>query len=152
VDKEGIFFSSLLVMLIFEVGYYLMNLKTVWSLGVSAITSFLLIGLTVGIVAGISALTVGLSDVSIRIAFIASTIITLFFRFEIPISWLGIVGDAIKFNLGIDSLPLGIGLLYPNITSIFITANTDILSIFGLMIVSIVMLITVVSGVLIAVG
>lgn len=151
-DKEGIFFSSLTVMLIFEVGYYLMNLSTVWTLGVGAITSFLIIGLTVGIVAGLTIFGSGLSDTSIRVAFIASTIITLFVRFEIPIGWFGVIGDAIKGALGFDSIPLGIGLLYPNITSIFITANTDILSIFGLMIVSIVMLITVVSGVLIAVG
>jgi hypothetical protein len=151
-DREGIFFRSLIVMIIFEIGYYLVNINAIWMLGLGAITSLILIGLIVGIVAGISALTVGLSDTSVRIAFIASTIISLFMQVEIPLSWFGTIGDAVKPFTGGDVLPLGIGLLYPNITSVFITANTDILSIFGLIIVSVIMLITVVSGILIAVG
>jgi hypothetical protein len=151
-DKETVFFSSLVIMLIFEIGYYMMNLTTVWMLGVGVITTILTIGLTVGIVAGISALTVGMNDTSVRIAFMASTIIGVLFRFEIPLSWFGIVGDTIKFFFGFDTIPMGIGLLYPNLTSIFIVTGNDILSIFGLMIVSSLMLITIVSGLMIAAG
>jgi hypothetical protein len=154
-DKETVFFSSLTTLIIFEVGYYLMNLSNpdvVWSLGIGAVSSMLLIALTVGIVAGIGILGSGLNDTAVKVALIASSLISLLVQVKIELSWFGAVGDTIKFFFGIDTIPLGIGLLYPNVTNIFITANNDLLSIFGLIIVSSLMLITIVSGLMIAAG
>lgn len=151
-DKESIFFSCLTIMIIFEVGYYFVNPTAIWNLGISAITSIITVALIVGIILGVSAFTFSLSDTTIGLVVILSSLLTLMVQIDIPLSYFGILGSTLGTFLGLDSIPVGIGLLYPNITSIFITANTDIMSIIGLILVSIIMLITVVSAILIARG
>ena len=140
-EKESIFFSCLTIMIIFEVGYYLLNPTQIWSLGVGAITAIISTGVITASVIGLTALTIGLAEESIRIIFFASTILTLLFRIDIVIN-LG----------GLNSIPLGIGLLHPNLTSIFILDTITPLSMFGLMIVSVIMLFTVITGLMIAGG
>jgi hypothetical protein len=152
-NKEPLFFSCLSIMIIFQIGYYLMDIQTrIFTLTVGIITSAMITVLVIGIVAGVNGLSFGLADKSVGFAAIMAMIASLFIRIDIPLSYFGIVGDGIKFVFGLDSIPIGIGMLYPNMTSIFITSDNNILSIFGLIIITVVTLITVVTGLMIADG
>jgi len=138
-DKEGIFFSCLTILIVFEVGYYLINPESLWLLGVGGLLSMIVVGVTTGIVAGASVLSTGLSDTSVRIVFFTTSVLTLLFRIDIPI------------NAEV-TIPLGIGLFYPTLTDIFLVTPTGSLSLIGFVLISILMLFTVISGLMIAQG
>jgi len=150
-DKEGIFFSCLTILVIFEVGYYLLNPNQVWQLGIGVITSVLIVGIGVGVISGVQALSFGLSDTSTRIVFFGASILMLLVRVEIPL-YLSGLGSLFGLIFKTDSIPLGVGLFYPNLTTIFITDPLTPIGLFGLIMVSCIMLFMIVSGLMIAEG
>ncbi len=159
-NKESLFLSSIIILVVFEVGYYLINPSTLWNLGVGTITSVVVVGLSIGLVAGLNLAASGENIFGTRLAFIASTLFCILFQFDIPVTTSGGVGlsifsgilSAINLTHSTPTIPIGIGLLYPNLTNIFITSDGGVLGMFGLIIVSIIIFITVISGVMIAAG
>jgi hypothetical protein len=169
VGKEGVFFGCLSILIVFEVGYYLLNPTTLWALGLGAISSIVVVGVSTGLIVGFNFASSGENGFGSRLAFIASTLFCILFRFDIPVHTEG----GIHFNPSIlsgllsglelllnylfgshstSSIPIGIGLLYPNMSNIFINGLTDPISMFGLIIMSIIVFITVISGLMIAAG
>jgi hypothetical protein len=140
VGKEGVFFGCLSILIVFEVGYYLLNPATTWGLGLAAITSIVVVGITTGLLAGINVAASGEIGFGARLAFIVATLFCILFQFDIPT------------GAGAPTIPIGIGLLYPNMSNIFITGLNDPISMFGLIIMSIIVFITVISGLMIAAG
>lgn len=101
----GIFLSIVMILSIFNIGYYIMYPDTIFSLGISAITSFIGIGIIVGVLSGFSAFSVSLSDASQRLILIVLTLVNLLFQIIIPLSE--------DFNI-----PIGLGLL-SNLFNVF---------------------------------
>lgn len=164
-DKESIFFSCLIIFIVFEVGYYLINPSSTWMLGVGAITGIVVIGIATGLLAGINIASSGEIGFGARLAFISATLFTLLFRFDIPTSTISgtstiFFGSLIPSYPGSNSIiastvniPVGIGLLYPNMYNIFVIPNdTNPAGMFGMIIMSVIILLMVVSGLLIAAG
>ncbi len=157
--KESVFFSSIVIMIIFEVGYYFIYPETAFALGLGALTSIVIVGVTTGLVAGLNIVSSGENTFGTRVAFVASTLICIFFRLEIPISSfnegniLAQVGMLHPIdNIATPYIPLGIGLLHPNLTSVFLVENMGLLGIFGMLIVTIIVFLTIVSGLMIMAG
>ena len=101
----GIFLSIIMVLTIFNIGYYVMYPDTIFSLGISLVTSFIGIGIVVGVLSGFSAFSVSLSDTSQRLILIILTLVNLLFQITIPLSE--------DFNI-----PVGLGLL-SNLFTVF---------------------------------
>lgn len=101
----GIFLSIVMILSIFNIGYYIMYPDTIFSLGISAITSFIGIGIIVAVLSGFSAFSVSLSDASQRLILIVLTLVNLLFQITIPLSE--------DFNI-----PIGLGLL-SNLFNVF---------------------------------
>lgn len=164
-NKESIFFSCLIIFIVFEVGYYLMNPTSIWTLGVGAITGIVVIGVATGLLAGINIAASGEIGFGARLAFISATLFALLFRFDIPTSAISgtstiFFGSLIPSYPGSSStlasvvnIPIGIGLLYPNMYNVFVIPNdTNPAGMFGMIIMSVIILLMVISGILIAAG
>lgn len=151
-NKESIFFSCVMIIIIFNVGYYLISPNiNIWYITIGATTGFFVSALVTGVSASVQVEGSGISDTGIRLIFSTMAILTVLFRVEIPITWssvLSIIGLIFKFN----SIPLGIGLLYPNMTNIFLLNDGNPFTMFGMLIVTVLAFMTVISGLLIAVG
>jgi len=163
-DKESIFFSCLMVLILFEIGYYLVTPTSIFSIQMGAITSIIIIGIATGIVAGLNVLSSGENTFSTRLIFMSATLLCIFFRLDIPTTIFGShsVTSSIISSLGGSSIggasgsttpiPIGIGLFYPNMTNIFLTGGVDIISIFGMIIISSFFLILTISCLMIVAG
>jgi hypothetical protein len=163
-DKESIFLSCIIILTIFEIGYYLITPSAIWSLELGAISSVIVIGISVGLVAGLNIAASGENGFGARLIFISATLFCILFQFTIPQSVADVSGPNTLSNtlagLGFSGykftstspIPVGIGLFYPNMTNIFINGLTDPLSIFGLIIMSTLMFITLITGLMIAAG
>jgi hypothetical protein len=162
--KESIFLSCLGILIVFEVGYYLLNPTSVWALSISAISSIIVIAISTGLLMSLNIAASGEGNFGARLGFISASLFCILFQFNIPVA---IANSASSFwsgfwtlnvpgiqppTTGTNSIPIGIGLVYPNLTNIFITGNNDIASMFGLIIISIIIFITIISGVMIAAG
>ena len=160
-DKESIFFSCLIILIVFEAGYYLMNPASLWTLGAGAITGIAVAGILTGIVAGFNFASSGENIFGARLMFISATLFCILFRFDIGTytdnaSPLNIISGVLSFltlTRTTQSIPIGIGLLYPNMYNIFvIPGDTSMVGIIGMVIVSIIILLMVISGMMIAAG
>jgi hypothetical protein len=164
VGKEGVFFGCLSILIVFEVGYYLLNPTSTWSLGIGAISSIVIVGITTGLLAGLNVAATGENGFGSRLGFISATLFCILFQFDIPIAstdfdplsasalWTLHIPGITPPIAHTTGLPVGIGLLYPNMSNIFITGLNDPISMFGLIIMSIIVFITVISGLMIAAG
>lgn len=164
-DKEGLFLTCFAVLAIFEVGYYLITPDAVFSLEIGALTSILVVGIVTALFASLNLAGSGESVFGARTAFIASALLCVLFRLEIPVmsesqgGWnLGIISgvfSAIQVAgkvLKTPTIPIGIGLLHPNMTSIFLVEGMGMIGIIGLLCVSLLVAMTVISGMLIIAG
>lgn len=131
----GIFLSVLMVLFVFNVGYYVIYPDSVELVGISVLTTFITTGLAIGIISGISAFTIEISDTAQKIIFVVVLLVNIMFQIVLPF------GDLYE-------LPLGLGLL-TNVFNVF--ALNDALLI-GYVISSILGILALVSGLQMAVG
>ena len=145
-DKESIFMGSLISLILFQGFYFLVNPEEALLLGVNALMGFVVSGVIIGIVAGATGATIGLNSTSIKILFIVTTIINLMFSLDI------VLPNWIQLLYGQESIAVGMGLLYPTTWNIFIVSGMGFLGYVGFMTITLLMVITLVSGLLISVG
>ena len=162
--KEEIFFACISILAVFEIGYYLMTPNSIWTISIGAITSIVIVGISIALFTSLNVMSSGESVFGARTATIASTLFCMLFQFNIPMQSETIGGNNISIISGVlsfinlshvihtPSIPVGIGLLYPNLTNVFLVDNMGILGMFGMIVVSIIMLMAIVSGIMIMAG
>jgi len=131
----GIFLSVIMVLVIFNIGYYAIYPDTIQLLGVSIILSFATAGLIIGVISGVEVLGSGISDTAQRIIFIVVILLNMLFQIDIPI------GEGI-------TIPVGLGLL-SNVLEVFVTNDAYLV---GYAICTILGVLALVSGLQMAVG
>jgi len=131
----GIFLSVMMVLTIFNLGYYMIYPTTVTFIGLSVLTTFITTGLAVGIISGIQIMGSGISDTAQKIVFVIIILVNIMFQIVLPLPDLG-------------ELPIGLGLL-SNIYNVF--AVNDVWFI-GFAISTILGILAMVSGLQMAVG
>jgi len=143
--KEELFFGCLIILIVFNVGYYFINPDTGFNMLLGTVTGFIFSAIPLVILAGlqIGALTVdfSLSDVVVKFISIFSVLVPMLISVNLP---LGLTGTL----FGGRTVPLGLGLL-TNMYNVFTT--NDLWGI-GLILTSIIGLMIIVSAVMIAVG
>jgi hypothetical protein len=131
----GIFLSVIMVLVIFNFGYWAIYPTTMTFIGLSALTAFVTTGLAIGVISGISAFTVAISDTAQKIIFVIVLLVNILFQITLPL------GESFDF-------PIGLGLL-TNVFNVF--ASSDAMLI-GYIITTILGVLAMVSGLQMAVG
>lgn len=140
--KEGIFFSCVSVLLLFQGFYLLINPSATWSFGIGAILGFAGTAIIIGVLSGITALTVGVGETSIRILFITSAVLNLMFQFTVDV-WIGPYHPVI---------PVGMGILYPTAWNIFSVNTGDFLGYLGFIFITGMAILVLICGLLMGAG
>lgn len=117
-DATEIFISVMIILLIFNVYYVFSFPESTWNLTVGAITGFLAVILTIGIISGIQVLGSGLSESSIKILFGVGSLLN------------------VLFQINIGGFPIGLGLV------------SNVLSVFGMEFFGLGMILTSILGIL----
>lgn len=131
----GVFLSVIMVLVIFNIGYYAIYPETVELLGVSVILTFATAGLAIGVISGVEVLGSGISDTAQRIIFIVVILLNLLFQIDIPI------GEGIE-------IPLGLGLL-SHVLEVFVLNDAYMI---GYAVTTILGILALVTGLQMAVG
>jgi hypothetical protein len=140
--KESIFLSCTAMLLLFQGFYLLINPGATWSFGVGTIIGFAGTAIIVGVASGITALTVGIGETSVRILFITSSILNLMFQFTIDL-WIGPYHPV---------LPIGMGILYPTAWNIFSVNSGEMLGYFGFIAITLMGVLMLLCGLLMGAG
>lgn len=154
--KEEIFFFSLCVCVLFQIFYILVYPATIWALGIGFISGFIVTLMTIGVVAGVTALTIGLNDRAVTILFVMMFFLMFFFQIQLPQDTVSFIN--IFLNLAsmptLSQLPLGVGLIYPNMSNVFLQGDylNNPVSLMGFAFISLISVLTISTGVLIASG
>lgn len=159
--KETIFFSCLGILIVFEMGYYIIYPTTAWAFGLGALTSIIITGVATALVAGLNVGASGENMFGTKLVFFVSTLMCILFKFDIPVSaesgsnWV-MASGVLSFLASVTktpTIPVGIGLLHPNLTSVFIIDNDpSYIGMFAMMIVTVIVFLTIISGILIVMG
>jgi hypothetical protein len=146
---------------VFEVGYFLTYPGAIWALSAGAISSIVVVAISTGLLMGLNVAATGETGFGARLGFISASLFCLLFQFDIPIlspttffgiQYGGVPGIPPPANYA-PHLPVGLGLVYPNMFNIFVVpGDTSPVGMFGMIIMSIIIFLFVVSGVLIAAG
>lgn len=161
--KEGIFLGSVLSLLIFNGLFYLLNPTLAIMDMTGLVIGFIIIGVGVAAVIGIQFAGSGFSETSIKMMLVVGSIVNILFQIDIPMvesstspGWtivspfLAGLFRLISGQYSVD-FKIGLGLLYPNVYNIFLaSSSTNILGWMGFFVVVTLIIMTVVSGLLIA--
>jgi len=130
VKASETFLGCVIILFTFNILYYMMSPEQLQLISVGALLGFIAQVVTVGILGGINILGSGLNSQSIKILFGITTLFNILFRIDI------------------GGYPIGIGLLN-NVFNVF--SEGDFLG-FGMIIVTTLGLLTIISGLMIMIG
>ena len=149
--KEELFFTCLGILVIFESFYCAMHPAFIWSIGVGALSGFIVLGALIGCLSAISlgisflasGLELSMNEGGTRIIFIFGSVLNLMFQLTLG------------FKLGDDSysIPFGVGFLYPTVYNTFvISGDKSFFGFIGMVLLTAIALIMIVCGLLMAGG
>jgi hypothetical protein len=150
--KEELFFSCLVILIIFNVGYFFINPDAGFSMLLGTVTGFIVSAVPLVILAGIQlgavTFSFSLSDVAVRFIAIFSVLTPLLISINLPLGSVGFSGIAASYIFGGKTVPLGLGLL-TNMYNAFLV--NDLWGI-GIILTSIIGMLTLISAFMIAIA